>query len=311
MSPVGIAPLRLLFLALFLNLVLSPHAGAEVLDTSEVTVVYSGKNPVLAERVANIYPAIRRELAHSLSLEFSGKPTIVLSQDRNAFSVAAGGTIFVAYAVPQRNLIVLDVSSTGARPDMLASTLKHEVCHLVLHDALAYPHPPRWLEEGVCQWASSGISELLSPPGGRRLAQATLSGAVVSLREIETFPSDEAGVVLAYEQSKSFVEFIVNRYGSDLIPCILLSMREGNPVESAVQRCVSIDFAELERAWRLSLTKRYSWFFFVSNNLPLILFVFGGLVTAYGFLRFLIKKRAYRDEDEEKQEERPRPDNLL
>jgi hypothetical protein len=50
-------------------------------------------------------------------------------------------------------------------PFTLTVTLKHELCHLFLHYLIGGGELPRWFNEGIAQWTSGGIAELMfSPP---------------------------------------------------------------------------------------------------------------------------------------------------
>jgi len=54
--------------------------------------------------------------------------------------------------------------------------------------------------------------------------------------------------------------------------------------------------SELDGKWQAYLKKRQGWFSHVSRNLYEILFFIAALVTVYGFMRMLKKKKEYRDE---------------
>jgi hypothetical protein len=138
---------------------------------------------------------------------------------------------------------------------------------------------------------------------GPRLKQAVLSGRWVSFSSLAgPFPADDPALSLAYEQSRSFVEFIVQRYGSAGLLRILNGLRDGKRIEAAVEGALSVSFGELEAAWRDHLKQEVTWIVYVNNQLPAILFFLGAVLTILGFIRFLIRKRKYKDEvwDEEK-----------
>ena len=289
-----------LFLSLFLFpfFIHSLSAAPESFQTRDLEVLYDKNSLYMAEEVVKMYPDIREELEKSLPWKTDFQPRILLVKDRHAFIQAAGSDIFLAYAVPRRYLIVLDASRVYSKPFTLETTLKHELCHLLLHRHIADAGLPRWLDEGVCQWASGGISELLATYGGNALAKAIMADTIMRIKDLETFPKDEASLVLAYEQSKNFIEYIAGQYGQDSIVRILNYMREGNTVDESIQKSLSISLHELEHTWHAHLRGKYLWFSYLSSNLYTILFLLGGLITIYGFIRFLKKKREYVDEEE-------------
>lgn len=289
-----------LFLSLFLFPVFihSLSAAPESFQTRDLVVLYDKNSLYMAEEVVKMYPDIRKELEKSLPWKTDFQPRILLVKDRHAFIQAAGSDIFLAYAVPRRYLIVLDTSRVYSKPFTLETTLKHELCHLLLHRHIADAGLPRWLDEGVCQWASGGISELLETHGGNALAKAIMADTIMRIKDLETFPKDEASLVLAYEQSKNFIEYIAGQYGQDSIVRILNYMREGDTVDESIQKSLSVSLPELEHTWHAHLRGKHSWFAYLSSNLYTILFLLGGLITIYGFIRFLKKKREYVDEEE-------------
>ena len=87
----------------------------------------------------------------------------------------AGDPLVVAFAVPQRNLIVIDYSKMITHPLSLETTLKHELCHILLHEHIKTEILPRWLDEGLCQWASGGIGEIIMDQKRSRLNRAAFS----------------------------------------------------------------------------------------------------------------------------------------
>jgi len=166
----------LLFIFLFLILLNPLHAENKVFQTGEVTVIFEERQEVAAEEVAKVYPSVKSELAGNLGWSVDFKPTVLLDRGGETIKRNTGSDIFVAYAVPQRNLIVLDTSRVYAKPFSLESTLKHELCHLLIHRNIE--RLPRWLDEGVCQWASGGIAEFMTEDGKRALQNAAVSAVL-------------------------------------------------------------------------------------------------------------------------------------
>ncbi len=159
---------------------------------------------------------------------------------------------------------------------------------------------PRWLDEGVCQWASDGISELMADPRPSRLNQAVSAGAILPLRQLETaFPSGDDDLLLAYEASKGFVVYLVNRFGKSSLIQLLRLAAEGHPVREGLLRVTAETLNGLERDWHASLKGGGAWFVKVSHYLYEVLFVVMALLAAWGFIRQFQKKRAYRDDGPE------------
>jgi hypothetical protein len=282
----------LLFIYLFLILLNPLQAENKVLKSGEVTVIFEGHQVVAAEEVANVYQSVKSELAENLGWRVDFRPTVILDRGGETIKRNTGSDIFVAYAVPPRNLIVLDTSRVYAKPFSLESTLKHELCHLVIHRNIE--RPPRWLDEGVCQWVSGGIAEFMTEDGNRALENAAVSGRLISIRELVRFPPEN--IVLAYEESKSIVEYIEKEFGKQGILRILAYMKEGRSLDDSIQKGLSVTTSELDEKWQAYLKKRRGWFSYLSRNLYGILFFFAALITVYGFMRMLKKKKEQIDE---------------
>ena len=183
-----------------------------------------------------------------------------------------------------------------AHPFTLEATLKHELCHLLLHANIKRNDLPKWLDEGVAQWVSGGLADIIMNKKSSVLDESILSGRYIGLKDLaEGFPNDEKYLRLAYEESKNMVEFIIREYGRNGILTLLGHLKEGDEIDSALFKSFSISFAELERRWYNRLKKRVTWLTFLINNLYEILFFLAALILVYGFVRALLRKRSYEE----------------
>ena len=291
----------LFFLLSLLPLFLSGSVSAEsrILKTDDVVVLFDEASESAAREVVRVYPDVKSELAASIGWNIGFRPTVVLTGDSDSLEKVAGSDLIVAFAVPRKQLIVLDISRVYAKPFTLRTTLKHELCHLFLHHGIEPENLPRWLNEGVCQWMSDGIAEIVIGNDDKILRQALLSERLFSMNQLRRFPGEKSALLLAYAESKSYVEYIFREYGDSGVFTLLKYLNEGDTLEYAIERSLSVNSDELERDWHLYLRRKYTAFSYIGQNLPVILFVFAALITVYGFMRMLIKKRAYRDEHEE------------
>lgn len=283
-------------------ILLQPVYGEQtgVFRTEDTVVLFEEPLERAAKEVADIYPGVKVELEEALRWKLNFRPTVLLISDREKFKRMAGSDRIVAFAVPENNLVVIDYSRMNTRPFTLGVTLKHELCHLLLHNYLGNAGLPKWLDEGVCQWVSDGIAEIILDTKRSVLKEATLSEAYIPMDALaQRFPQDEKSLMLAYEQSKSFVEYIDSEFGRDGILNVLANARGGDEVDVAILKAVSISLDELERRWHNHLRKRTTWFTYLSRNLYGILFFLAALITIYAFIRVLIKKRRYEDEEDD------------
>jgi hypothetical protein len=287
------------FLVLAALLMGHSHAGKSIIEDENVVVRFDDPLQNAAMEVLRVYPGIRAELTEALGWETDFRPEIVLMKDSASFSKIAESDLVTALAIPQKNLIVVDYSKMNVYPFTLGTTLKHELCHLELRHRID-GKLPRWLEEGICQWVTGGLAEIMTGGGHSVLREAALSNRLMGIERLtEKFPADGRDLILAYEESRSIVEYIEKEFGLSGVKGILEQMSRGDNLEDAVRKSLLISLDELERRWRSSLTGKASWLSYIGDNIYGILFLFAALITMYGFFRVLKKKRDYKDEDEE------------
>jgi hypothetical protein len=288
--------LLVIFLVLFHP---SLHAEqASVIQTDEIVVVFEEPLRFVANEAVNIFPTIKSDLESILNWTLDFRPTLVLTTNRERFEEMTGSGVVVAYAVPQRKLMVIDYTKMNTAPFSLGTIMKHELCHLFLHNRVKNGRLPRWLDEGISQLASDGIAEIMMSRKGSILDKAVLSNKLLSMKRLsQSFPRDKESLLLSYEESKSFVEFINHEFGRERILDLLGHLQEGSEIDGAVLKSFSIPFDELERRWHTHLRKKITWFTYLANNLYTILFFLAALITIAGFVRMMIKKRRYGEDE--------------
>lgn len=289
---------------------LSGAASLRVLETKDAAVVYESREEVLAEEIPGACRGVRDELQRTLGFELTYRPVIRLVGEEAPEGAGKGTFRFIAYARPEERLVVLFLAPIRASGVPLASVLKHEVCHLLLHDAVGGDRLPRWLDEGIAQWASGGFSELAAPRRPFFLPGAILTGTDIPLGElVSRFPGTERDVRLAYEKSKSVVETLLETGGGiERLSLLLRALSRGEPAERAFRNVYGTTLEEFEAAWKRRVTGIAGWLFYLSRYLYEIVFFAGALAAFLGFLRYLRKKRAYRDDEDEGDGEDPGED---
>ena len=293
--------IRLLILFFLLTLPLSLFAApSSVMETSDLVVVYDEGLKPAAQRVLSAYPSIKQTLESTFQWPVNFRPSVVLINNQKEFQQLAGHELVVAYALPGKNVVVIDYSKMNTSPFTLVTIVKHELCHLLLHHHIKSDNLPRWLDEGICQWISDGLADILMDTRRTRLPAAILSGNYFDLAKLaHRFPRDENGLVLAYEQSKSVVEYLNRQYGPQGMRDLLGLLRQGVDIESAFEKQFAISFEKFEDQWRNHLKESISWFTYLSIHLYEILFVSAALLTILGFIRSLLRKRVYEESKEE------------
>jgi len=292
---------KIIYLVLFISLAGSLCiAQTAVIQNDEIAVICEPPLEPAAREVIEIYPVVKKDLQNIFGWSLDFKPRVVLVKSNQNFQGITGNPLFVAVAVPEQQLVVIDYSKMNVHPFTLATTLKHELCHLLLHDQIGNHQLPRWLDEGVCQWASDGIAEILLEDDRSVLNSAVLSGRQLPLARLrDRFPRDRMSLILAYAQSKSIVDYITREYGRQAILDILRRLQNGDSAEEALDRVLSVSIEALEDDWLVHLKRAPTVLALIADHIYSVLFFLAAIITILGFVRLVIRRRKYGDEEEE------------
>lgn len=297
--------MKKILLCLIITLLLAtplPDAEAVALkqyNGPEVIVRYEPPLENAAVGLAAVYPGIKADVEKKLSWRIGFVPVVVLIRRHDLFLKESRNDLVTAFAVPGENLIAIDYSRMERTPFELRSTLEHELCHLLLHRNIEDLFLPRWLDEGIAQWVGGG-ADILDPGEGDVLKQAVLSGNLLRLDDISLhFPGQPGALRLSYEESRSVVEFIVGKYGTGKLLSILEGLHDRKSMEQSVSENLRVGLSALERNWRDSLLRKYSWQTYLADHLYWILFFLAALGTVCGYLRLRKRIKNYRDEEDD------------
>ncbi len=230
-------------------------------------------------------------------LAVTGTATLVLCPTTADFRRATPGvdhrdTLGVAY--PMQKTIYLNCQEIEQHPfSSLAVTLRHEMCHLLVGEVArrGYERVPRWFDEGVACW-SSGKLPFYDRDAFER---AVAAGSLYRLSALaETFPRNPVMRGVAYEESESFVRFLVERHGAVVVRRILTAGAQGEPFEAAVRDATGAELASLEAEWLAALRPPWplvSWFFHT--------FSLFGVLSVFSLLAFWVylrrRRKKYRE----------------
>jgi hypothetical protein len=281
------------------------HADSQgVIEGNGLTVQYGEPLRNAASEVIEIYPRIKQELEDILGWKIDFTPTILLIREHARFQEITANPYVIAFAVPAKHLIVMDYSKMNISPFTLEVTLKHEMCHVLLGSNIPDDRLPRWLNEGFCQWVTGGIAELMIDDRQPYLSKASLSHRLIPLTLLSRdFPEDKSRLILAYEESKNVVDYIVTEHGRGSIVNILGHLREGDTIDGSIRKGLSLTLDELEKHWAQYLQGQVTWIGYLAANIYTILLFAAAILTIWGFLRLLNKRRLKASKVEEDDEE--------
>jgi hypothetical protein len=208
-----ISMMKKIIFVIFIICLQSTPVFSETLDfktfkSSELIIKYEKPLEPVVKNVAALYPQVKSALEMKLNLEVSFQPTVFLISNASAFRrMANGNELITAFAIPKRNAMVIDYSKMERNPFDLKLTIQHELCHLILHQYIRRELLPKWLNEGISQWVSEGVADIIHFDRNKTLKQAVLSNRLLSLNDISVhFPRSDNLFTLSYEESRSVVE---------------------------------------------------------------------------------------------------------
>ncbi|MBM3940125.1 MAG: hypothetical protein FJ318_04395 [SAR202 cluster bacterium] len=131
-----------------------------------------------------------------------------------------------------------------------ARAMTHELAHLVMGDAAFFcgSHIPTWLNEGIAVHAEGELSSGFAS----RLAAAITADEVYGVRSLAGgFPANPDDALLAYAQSYSFVDFLLERHGGpERMSQLMAAFRASGSIEAALRETYGFDQHGLDAGWR-------------------------------------------------------------
>jgi Peptidase MA superfamily len=179
---------------------------------------------------------------------------IYLYPNRQAYAQATGAPAWSGGFVQYRRRTVY--SFLGA-PVFLEEILPHELAHIVFREFVGFDNDriPRWLDEGVAQYAEVGRREAAWGLMQAWLAQGTYI-PLVQLNQLRLGHASGGAARLFYTQSVTLVHFFLAAYGPRRFIDFCSNLRDGYSVERALSFATSSSIASLsalEDAWRALL----------------------------------------------------------
>ena len=152
-------------------------------------------------------------------------------------------------ALPSARVILL-----RADADDIYATLRHELAHLALHQAVPV-RVPLWFDEGYAAWAAGEWERL----GALELNLAVVRGAVPDLRGLDgALRGSATSADAAYALAVSAVIELARRNPSGSIAPLLQRLMAGHDFEASVLETTGLTMSQFERGWQLRVRQRYS-----------------------------------------------------
>jgi hypothetical protein len=148
------------------------------------------------------------------------------------------------------NIIILGIPS--GQEDWGKGAIAHELMHTIVDDFTfsCLVEIPSWLHEGLAMDSEGG-------PGAAGMADlqnAIGKDTIFPVRSLGgNFPEDPSQAQLAYEESFSVVDFLIQKWGSAKMRLLLTALRDGKPIDAALDEVYGFNVDGLDAAWRKSV----------------------------------------------------------
>ena len=194
---------------------------------------------------ATTWPGIGRRSPGPLQL-------IIVPDGRQLDSLSSGRAPAwgAAVALPGARTILLRADQGD-----LYQTLRHELAHLALHQAVTV-RVPLWFDEGYASWAAGEWTRF----EGLELNVAVVRGRVPDLRSLDGALRGSATTAdAAYALAASAVTELARRNPSGSLDPLLSHLMNGQDFDAAVLATTGLSISQFDVEWRKSIRRRYSW----------------------------------------------------
>lgn len=251
------------------------------LDSGRATVVYYPADSRLAKTVLT-------QVAANDSFPGLPRPTqrilVAIAPDRQRFREWVGPAApewGAAVAFPESNRIVLQGSSAPSDAGDPVETLRHELAHLALHEALG-DLPPRWFDEGYASVAAHEWRREDAVATNLGLAW----GGMPTLDELEKeFEGGSTSAGEAYALAYRAVTDLTELGGPQGLAPLFVNWKRTRSLERAVRLTYGITLTEFEKRWRDRTRRRYGGLALMGN------LALAGLIIAFLVVPLYLARR--------------------
>ena len=158
----------------------------------------------------------------------------------------AGSLITEGQAFSTENIVIVD---GGARSALGVAT--HEITHIIVSRATkdSYVGVPLWLNEGLAEYGNieqdSGYD--------RYLEWAVDTNRLFPFSSLNRFPGNPNLTLVAYGQSKSFIEFLVKEYPEENMKNLMKEISGRKSIDDSFISSYGKNLNDLESEWKSTL----------------------------------------------------------
>src|SRR5690606_35754975 len=237
-------------------------------DESFLVRMDSREADIYGQRVLDLLNRARQTLCEKYGLDLRGQVIVEIFPNPADFEVRTFGMpgipgfLGVCFG---RVITANSPAAQAASPANWEAVLWHEFCHVVTLE-LPRNRMPRWLSEGISVYEE----RLENPSWGQKMTpeyrKRTREGGLVPIADLSSaFTTPGGDIQFAYFQSSLVAEFLVERYGLEVLKQILSDLGDGLPINEALPRhtdelpVLEAEFAQFARGQAQALAPEADW----------------------------------------------------
>jgi hypothetical protein len=221
------------------------------LASGQITLLWYQGDDYFAQSLMSAAQQALGRLAGDTGAELEGEATLYIYADyddlRGALIYPQEWTGGVAYT--EFDTIAIGISTGNL--SWGKGAIAHELAHLAVHQFIYNGYGvelPTWLDEGLAMYAQGGISSGMWSALNKAIDEDTLF-SVKSL--CSPFPAQTTAANLAYAQSYSLVEYLLEEQGGQENMLELLNaFKQGSGYVEALDEVYGLDVEQLNTLWR-------------------------------------------------------------
>ena len=137
----------------------------------------------------------------------------------------------------------------------IEEAIVHEFTHHILSEGYKMRFP-EWLNEGIATYEAKKKIEDFA--GYRQFRNAAAKDKLLSLGKMGIFDLlEDDEIPLAYVESYTVIEYIVNTYGHDKLVEILKAKRENKHMDQITDEVLGVSYGEFKLAWMNFVKEKY------------------------------------------------------
>ena len=183
-------------------------------------------------------------------------------------TLVLGGEDWVAgHADPALGVVMVVIEPGTEQGITMEQRIPHELMHVMTYRSVGtgYTNLPAWFREGTAT-----LAEIYpNADYDRVLTEAGAKNDLIPLLDLcVSFPADAGQAFLAYAESRSFIRYLHDTYGSSGLLSLAAAYADGVDCQHGPERAFGIPLSTLETKWRSSVLRQNSFLPALQNISP-------------------------------------------